>query len=141
MNYGVKKTLNRYAISYTIINIVFFLICFAVQRRLNITIAFLKVSAGAFIISIFITLAVTLFKMKKGNEILRIALGFVALSPIVAIARFIFGIAVFRYSFVIYLFALLCAVIYSVAIIVVATRAKKEERTLNDLLNRKDDNK
>lgn len=139
MKIALIKILRRYASIYTMINIVFLLVCLFVQLRLNIAIPFLKVCIGALIISIFVTLSVTLFKMKKGNEILRIALGFIALAPIVLITKAVFGATVFRYSFIIYIFALLCAIIFCIAIIVVASRAKKEEKELNDLLVDKKD--
>ncbi len=126
--------LKRYAAAYTLINIVFLVVCFAVQRRLNIDISFLRVSAGALVISLFVTLSVTLFKMNKGNEIIKIALGLFALAPVVVITRRIFGVMVFRYSYIVYLFAILCALIYSIAVVTVAHRAKREAKELNSLL-------
>lgn len=139
----ILQYLKRYAISYAIINLIFLIVSFVLQRRLNIDILHYRASFGAAIIALFIALSITIFRIKKGNEIIKIALGFIALAPIVFITRRVFGQAVFRYGFVIYAFAALCALIYSVAIVVVASRAKQEERDLNFLLKNKtteDDN-
>ena len=59
----------------------------------------------------------------------------ISLLPIVFITRKIFGVIVFKNSFVIYVFTGICLILYSIAVAVVASRSKKEEKDLNILLN------
>lgn len=139
MKYSIKQYLKRWSISYAIINLVFLIVSFIVKRRLNISISYLNVSIGAVVIAVFAALSVSLFKMKKGNQIVKTVLGLLALAPVVLVTRKIFGVMVFRYSFVIYVFAAICAISYCVAVFVVARRAKLDEKELNSLLHSSDE--
>lgn len=139
MKYSIKQFLKRWAITYAIINLVFFVACYIVQRRFGISLSYLKVSIGAVLIAVFVTISISLFKMKKGNQVVKTATGLIALAPVVIIAKQIYGSMVFRYSFVIYIFAAICAISYCVAVFVVARRAKIDEKELNSLLHSGDE--
>lgn len=134
----MKKTiipfLTKWAVIYAITNIILLVATFIVVRRFGVEIAFYKVSLGGLIMSFFIALSLFLFRIRKGNQILKIFLGFISLAPVVFLARYMFGTTIFRYSFAIYIFAGICSVIYALAVITVAAKAKKEEKELNSLL-------
>ncbi len=137
MKQRITDTLKNFAYSYALAGVLFIIISFVLKRRLNIDIAYLKANIGAVLVSALLTLSVALFRMKKGPAIVKTFLGFLALLPSVFVTRWVFGVAVFRYSYIVYLFALLCAVIYSIAVIIVASRARKEIALLNALLANK----
>lgn len=126
--------LKTYAYCYAVTSVLFMLICVVLKRRLNIDISYLRAGVGALIVSVFLTLSAALFRMKKGNAIVKTILGFISLLPAVFVVKRVFGAAVFRYSYIVYLFALLCAVIYSIAVIAVAYRARKDAASLNALI-------
>lgn len=128
----------KWAVIYAITNIILMVVTFSVVRRFGVDIAFYKVSLGALIMAFFIALSVSLFRIRKGNQILKIFLGFISLAPVVFLARFMFGTTIFRYSFAIYIFAGICSVIYGLAVITVAANAKKQEKELNLLLTAKE---
>ena len=130
----MKQFFMRWAYSYSIVNIIFLLLCFVILKRLNINISFLNVSLGAIFISFFITSSITIFKAKSLKSITRTIGGFLLISPIVLITRKLFGVILFRFSFTVYIFALICAIIYAIAVIFVTKKAKTEEKTLNELL-------
>lgn len=133
----MKKFLTRWAIVYSIVNIVFLLVAFVIFRRLNVDVPFLRISAGAIIISFLIASSITIFHAKNLNGVSRTILGFLLILPIMFIAKNLFGVMVFRFSFMIYLLAFLTAVIYAVAVIVVTKKVKSEEKALNEMLMRK----
>lgn len=133
----MKDYIKRYAYTYAIVSFVFLIVCFVIQKRLNIGIPFYKAGVGTILISLLIALSITIFKIKKGNFIIKIILGFVALLPIVLIMRRVFGVIVFRYSFIAYLFVCLCGIIYGIALLVASKKVKKEAKYLNRLLENK----
>lgn len=133
----MKQFISRWAYAYAIVNIVFLFTAFVILRRLNIDVAYLKVSIGAIIISLFIACSITIFKAKNLNSLIRTIGGFVAILPIIFTTRKIFGVLVFRYSAAIFIFALICAIIYALAVLVVTKQFKEEEKSLNQLLTRK----
>lgn len=131
----MKAFINRLSLSYLIVNVFFLLTSFVILRRLGIRIDYIRVSLGAILISVFIASSITVFKSNL-NHIARTVGGFILILPIVYITRLIFGVMVFRFTFVVYLFAILCAVIYGIAVLVVTQKYKQEEKSLNELLTR-----
>jgi Ca2+-dependent lipid-binding protein len=112
-----------------------------IYRHLNITYPFIKVSIGAFLISLFISLAVTIFKLEKGLSWLNAIIGFIVATPSLFVLRYLFGYSIFRYSFVFYLFIIVVAIIYGIAIMVVSRKAKSEANELNLLLPKEKEDK
>lgn len=133
----MKKYLSIYATSFTLLMIVFTFLSIAIFRRTEIVIPFTKVVLTGFIMAIFITLSVFFFRLEKGNSIINTIIGFLVLLPDLFIMRRTFGAWLFRFSSTIYLLAVLIAIIYSIAVIVVSRKAKKEEENLNRLLKEK----
>ncbi|MCX5775643.1 MAG: hypothetical protein NTV44_04710, partial [Firmicutes bacterium] len=104
--------------------------------RLDISFRYPVVVIYVLLIALFITLSIFLFKLKKGNGILKAALGLVALMPIPLLLRHLYGLAIFRFSFVLYILFVVCIVTYTVTVLIIAKKAKKEENELNVLLNK-----
>jgi hypothetical protein len=134
---AVKNFLKNYAVCLAIANLVLIIICIAVKARLNIQYAFPRVEIAALITALFASLSVLLFRMKRGNIIVKIILGFLALVPSVFVMRRLFGVVIFRFSAAIYLLAALIAVVYGVTVFIIAKRSKKEADELNKLIDKK----
>jgi len=130
----IKKTLIRFTASFTITTLFLFLVNVAVRARTDAVIPFLAMTVGIFLISIAVTMSITLFKLEKLHALLSTALGLVPLMAIPLILRSIYGVIIFRFSFVLFVAFAICAVAYAVAVLVVAARYKKEAKDLNDLL-------
>lgn len=105
--------------------------------RLNQQPGFLAAVFGGMLMSALIASAVLLFQRKKGRPVGNAVGGFLIVLPSVLVLRRVFGIAVFRFGFVIYLFAVLCAVIYGIAVLLVYRKVRKESADLNVLLAEK----
>ncbi len=133
----MKKYLFIYAVAFTLLMIVFTFLSIAIFRRTEIVIPFTRVVVTGFIMTVFISLSVFFFRLEKGNSIVNTVIGFIILLPDLIIMRRTFGDWLFRFSSTIYLLAVLVAIIYSAAVIVVSRKAKKEEANLNRLLKQK----
>ena len=136
----MKKALFIWINTFLITLMVFTLISLGTLRHLNIQLPFLKLVIGAFFISFFIALGIFIFKNKKGHPLLNTVLGYLLMVPSIFIMRTLFCILIFRYSFIIYLFIVLVAVIYTLAVMVVSKRYKKEVEELNRLLDKPQSN-
>lgn len=132
----MKDFIRRWAYAYSIVNIVFLIVSFVILRRLNIDVPFLRLSLGAIAISLFIASSVSVFKSNI-NGIMRTVLGFLLILPIVFITRKVFGVLVFRFSIAVFIFALICSIIYALAVFTVSKKYKKEEVALNELLRKR----
>jgi len=132
----MKDFIRRWAYAYSIVNIVFLIVSFVILRRLNIDVPFLRLSLGAIAISLFIASSVSVFKSNI-NGIMRTVLGFLLILPIVFITRKVFGVLVFRVSVAVFIFALICSIIYALAVFTVSKKYKKEEVALNELLRKR----
>lgn len=139
----MKKWFTLFTKTFFFTAIGFALVAIGVIRRLNLQLPYLKLFAGIFIIALLISLAILLFKSPKGNGVLHAVFAFLIILPSVFVLRNVFGIAVFRFSFVIYILMSVFAVLYAIAVIMVSRKAKKETRGLNQLLdeNRKEPEK
>ncbi|MDD3122228.1 MAG: DUF3021 family protein [Candidatus Izemoplasmatales bacterium] len=137
----MKKFGRRFTNSFIFINVFMLFLTIGIYRHLNITYPFIKVSIGAFLISLFISLAVTIFKLEKGLSWLNAIIGFIVATPSLFVLRYLFGYSIFRYSFVSYLFIIVVAIIYGIAIMVVSRKAKSEANELNLLLPKEKEDK
>jgi multisubunit Na+/H+ antiporter MnhE subunit len=88
-----------------------------------------------------VSLAVTVFKLEKGISWINAILGFIIVIPSLFVLRNLFGYSIFRYSFVIYLFVTLVAIIYGIAVMVVSKKAKAQANELNSLLPKEKEEK
>lgn len=141
MNESAKKFFLIWGISFITASAVYALICLIIKYRLNLDIPYLKVFAGAAVSGLFAAASVSIFRAKKGNVILKTLVGLAVFLPAVLVMRRVFGIAVFRYGFVIYAASAVFALIYGIIVFINAAKAKKEADKLNALLkNTKSDN-
>ena len=131
----MKKALSIWIKSFLYTLLAFTVISVIALRRLNIQLPYLRLIIGAVMISFFVALGILIFKNKKGNPLINTILGYLIMVPSVLIMRSVFGILIFRYSFVIYLFIALVGVIYTVAVMVVSKRYQQETQELNKLLD------
>ncbi len=130
----MKKLINRFTATFTITVLVMILVNFVIQRRLAVTYPFIATTLAALLIALSAALSITLFRLQKINAILAVVLGLIPLMAIPLILRRLYGLVIFRFSFVLLIAFALCALAYAIAVIVVAGRYKKEARELNDLL-------
>jgi len=133
----MKKGFELWLKTFFVTTLVFTLISLSALRRLNLQLPFLRLIIGAMIIALLLMFGILVFRLKKGNQIVNTILGFLIILPSVGVMRTVFGALIFRWSFVIYVFVALIAIIYSVAVVVVSKRIKSDVDTLNKLLAEK----
>ena len=132
------KYIQRWVYSFAITSVALILFNLGVYVRLGLNPGYIRVVLGAIMISALIAASITIFKCKKGNDILKAFLGLLPLLPINLIMRSIYGVAVFRAAIFFWTLALIFVVAYSVAVAVVSHKAKREEKELNVLLKDKE---
>ncbi len=132
------KYIQRWVYSFAITSLVLVLFNLGVYARLSINLGYIRVALGALTISALIAASITLFKMKKGNDILKAFLGVLPLLPITLVMRNIYGTAVFRASFFLWILVVIFVVAYTLAVVFVSSKAKKEASELNFLLKDKE---
>jgi len=135
----MRKFMKRYAFSFLYTNLGLLLISLAIYRRLNITRPYIVVEISSLFIALFITLGILVMRLEKGNSWLNSILGFIIFIPSLFVLRQVYGVIIFRYSFVLYLFIALIAIIYGIALLVVNHRVKNETKELNSLLHNDDE--
>ncbi len=132
------KYIQRWVYSFAITCVVLILFNLGVYVRLGLNPGYIRVTLGAILISALIAASITIFKMKKGNDVLKAFLGLLPLLPINLIMRSIYGVVVFRAAVFFWTLALIFAVAYSLAVVIISHKAKKEEKELNVLLKDKE---
>lgn len=130
----IKKALLRYVIAFTVVTVLLAFVNAVIFRRLGITYAHPVMVIGGLLIALAITLSITLFKLEKVNAIIASLLGLLPLLTIPLILRRLYGVVIFRQSFVLVLVFGLCAIVYAIAVMITAKRYQKETSDLNDLL-------
>jgi hypothetical protein len=95
---------------------------------------YLKLTVGAILEAGILAGAVLVFRRKAGNPLGNVIGGFLLVLPAIFVLRQTLGILVFRFSFILYSFAILCALIYGIAVAVVYRKVRKESSDLNGLL-------
>jgi hypothetical protein len=132
----MKAFLKRFIISFVIVNIVFLGVAMFVVHQFGIELGYIRLSLGTFAVTLFVAFSITLFKARIIHSLVSTAFGFVALLPVVFIMSGIFGVFIFKFSFMIYVLSILIAVIYGISIVVVSKKYQKDDRDLNELLSR-----
>ncbi len=130
----MKKIWQRFLVSFFFTTLGLLLVNVVVFRRLGETFPHFIMVIGSLLIAASITLSITLFRIQKLNSLLATLFGLIPLLAIPLILRRIYGVILFRFSFVIIIAFAVCAVIYAIAVLIVANRYKKEEKDLNELL-------
>lgn len=130
----MKKYLTLFGILFLGISVVFTLVAAAVVWQLNIQMSYVKLTAGALLEAGILSGAVLVFRRKAGKPLGNVIGGFLLVLPAIFVLRQTLGILVFRFSFILYSFAILCALIYGIAVVVVYRKVRKESSDLNGLL-------
>ncbi|MBU1144711.1 MAG: DUF3021 family protein [Firmicutes bacterium] len=125
---------------FLIVSLAFIILSYIILQRLNLTLPYIKLAIGVLLISLFISLAIVVFKSERGKSWLNALFGFIIILPTLFIMRNIFNYIIFRYTFIIYLFLITIAIIYGIAVIVVSKKAKLEAHELNSMLEKKNVN-
>ncbi|GEM_PF-1221021 len=132
----MKRFFKAYILSFFYSNLFLILLQAGIVRRLNIHYNYLPVIIGAMVMALFLAFGSMLFKREKGASWLNILLGFVVILPSLYVIKYLFGIIIFRFSFVIYLFIILIAIVYSIMVFFATKKARAEVKEMNDLLNK-----
>ncbi len=127
--------LKNISIVYFILSLIMIFLTMLIWRRLGINVSFFRMSRSLFIISFFITIAIEFFMLDKVPSYLRIALGYIVLFFTTFVIRNIFGPRLFRTSFMLLIFILICTIIYFMFLFILVTINKKEEKEMNRALN------
>ena len=88
-------------------------------------------------ISIFIAIAIRVFKSEKGNGIVNAILGYIIIFPTVIVVRIFYNSYLLRLTYLVYIFFIILGVIYGVALLVASKKYKSEVDELNRLLLKK----
>ncbi|MBU0997818.1 MAG: DUF3021 family protein [Firmicutes bacterium] len=132
----MKRYFLTYVKAFFITNLFLILLQAGIVRRLNIRYDYLPIIIGAMIIAIFLGLGSIIFKREKGASWLNLILGFIVILPSLFVIKFLFGIIIFRFSFVIYLFVIFMAIVYSILVFFATKKARAEVKEMNELLNK-----
>lgn len=132
----MKRYFQIYLKCFLIVQLIFILLAFFIYRRTENSLPFMRLSLGAFIIAIFIALSIYIFKHDKGNGIINAILGYVTLIPAIFLIRFIFGQALFRFTWLFYLLFIFVGFIYGIALFIVSKKYKHLTNELNALLEK-----
>lgn len=133
----MKRFFSVFIKTFFFIQAAFLLVALWMIWRLNQQPGFLAAVLGGIVMSALIASAVLLFRRKKGKPAWNAVSGFLLVLPSILVLRRVFGIAVFRFGFVVYLFAVLCGAIYGIAVLLVYRKVRKESADLNVLLEEK----
>ncbi|MFW6320142.1 MAG: hypothetical protein ACOC1L_08135 [Bacillota bacterium] len=122
-----------------IINVIVLFIALRIRRRLGIDIGYISILRSTIIISVFINIAIDVFKMDHIPTVFRVLLGYVILFMTTLIIRSTFGPYLFRRSLALLIFIFICTIIYFLALLSLHLRNKNEETSLNKALSNLDD--
>ena len=130
----MRRFVHTYLKTLFFANLGFLAVAVAVKAKLNITYGFAALELGALLFSFFVALGIRILLAKKGNPIANAVLGLLAIFPGILVLRPTLSIAVFRFSFVLFVVLAIATVAYSAAVLVVSAKAKKETDALNRML-------
>jgi hypothetical protein len=133
----MKRYINLYLKSFLILNLIFFLLAVIVYRRTGNMLPFIRLEFGVLIISLFLALSLFVFKLEQGNRIINVIIGYVVLIPSLFLIRFLFGTALFRFSWLFYILLIIVGIIYGIALYIVSKKYKNIADELNRLIEEK----
>ena len=110
-----------------------------VVRVADVRLSYLLLTIGTLIMSLFIALAIRVFKMEKGNPIINAILGYIIIIPALLTLRNMFGEYIFRRVYIIYIVIAIIGIIYAIALWVASKKYQDEVKELNRLLLDKTD--
>lgn len=137
----MKKYFNIFVKTFFFTNLPLMILSIIVQRRLDYTMGYVRLAVGAVLISIFIALAITVFRSERGKGYINAILGYIIIIPALFIIRNLFGTYLFTRVWIIYIIIAIVGVIYGIALIVASKKYKTEVNELNRLLLDKEEDK
>ncbi|BCR35428.1 DUF3021 family protein [Mariniplasma anaerobium] len=134
----MKKYADIYLKSFFFMSLLFLILSIIVYRRTDLKMPFALVSYGIFIVSIFLSFSIWLFKLEEGNGLIHAIIGYLVLIPAILVIRNVYGTALFRFSSFIYIVFIFVGIIYGIVFYIVSKKYKKEVDQLNDMINHKE---
>jgi len=134
----MKKIVQLYIKGFFISMMITLLLEVFIVRHFNLTYGAIEVTIGAMIMAIFIAAAKWMFSLEKGNSWVNTTVGFIILLPILGVIRRLFGVLVFRYTFILYAFGFVILIIYLILLAIVHHKVKKETDALNKMIEKKE---
>jgi phosphotransferase system glucose/maltose/N-acetylglucosamine-specific IIC component len=136
----MKKYFNILYKTFFFITLLTILLNVFINRRYDVTIAYNKISLSVLLSSIFIALAIRVFKSDKGKGYINAVLGYIIIIPTLLVIRATYGQYLFKFTYTIYIIMAVIGLIYGVALLVASKRYKSEVDELNRLLLKKENN-
>ncbi len=136
----MKKYFNTFVKTFFFTSLPMILLALIIYRTLNINLGYIRITLGTILISIFISIAISVFKSDKGKGYINAILGYIIIIPALFVFRYIFGTYVFKTVWLIYILIAVIGIIYGIALLVASKKYKSEVNELNRLLIDKDDN-
>jgi putative effector of murein hydrolase LrgA (UPF0299 family) len=130
----MKKYAGTFLKTMLFANLGFLLVAAIVRYRLNISYPFISIETGAILFSLLVAGGIRILRASRGNAVVNAILGLIMILPAIVVMRVVFSIAVFRFAFVVYVFASVAAIAYASAVVVSSLSAKKAAKDLNELL-------
>ena len=136
----MKKYFNTLCKTFFFITLLTILLNAFITRRYNVTLAYNKISFSVLLSSIFIALAIRVFKSDKGKGYINAVLGYIIIIPTLLVIRATYGQYLFKFTYTIYIIMAIIGLIYGVALLVASKKYKSEVDELNRLLLKKENN-
>lgn len=130
----MKKYLKTYYKSFFFTSLIMFILSLIIKQRFSVDIGYARIFIATFSMTVFIALAIRVFKTEKGNSIVNTILGYLIIIPTLFIVKRIFGTYLFRFTWTIYIIMAVIGVIYGIALFVASKKYKSEVNELNCLL-------
>ena len=130
----MKRYISIYLKVFFFMSVLFLLLSLIVARRSGVTLPFVRISYGVFIVSVFVSLTLWLFKLEKGNSLLNVILGYFMLIPGILVIRNVYGLYLFRLSSLIYIIMMVIGIIYGIVLWIVSKKYKQQVDDLNKLI-------
>ncbi|MBI9008606.1 MAG: hypothetical protein JEZ05_01120 [Tenericutes bacterium] len=135
----MRKYMKTFYKTFFITSLLTIVLNLIIIRRFSIALAYVKISVSVLLISIFVALAIRVFKSEKGRGYINAILGFLLIIPALLIIRSTYGTYLFRFTYTIYIIIAVIGLIYGVALLVASKKYKTEVNELNRLLLEKDE--
>lgn len=135
----MKKYADIYLKSFFFMSLLFLILSVIVTRRTDLRLPFALVSYGIFIVSIFLSFSIWLFKLEEGNGLIHAVIGYLVLIPAILVIRNVYGTALFKFSSFIYIVFIIVGIIYGIVFYIVSNKYKKQVDELNEMINNKED--
>lgn len=132
----MKKYFDIYLKSFFFMSLLFLFLSIIAYKRTDVRPPFALVSYGIFIVTIFLSISIWLFKREEGNSLMQAIIGYLVLIPAILTIRNVYGTALFRFTYLIYIIFIIIGIIYGVVFAVVSKKYKNEVEQLNEMIDK-----